>query len=239
MIHKMVWSSVQFTNVQPLLAAKGIRSVAVDLPGYGMSDGPSTPPTAAEYANALLPILDSLGAKKAVFVGSDTGATIVSVMADLHPDRVERLILSGPPVFPPGKQAELLAENPFDQTLQPDGSHFTKKWAAIYRVAAGKSTLESIHQSVMQFFIAGPKEWYGHNAIFSYDLAPTLKRLRTPVLLITNRGDVLYDAARDVKKMRPDFAYREIDWNGINAIADDPIPWTDAVAAYLREKPSR
>ena len=37
MLHKMVWSSVQFEKVQPLLAAQGIRSAAVDLPGYGMS----------------------------------------------------------------------------------------------------------------------------------------------------------------------------------------------------------
>ena len=38
-------------------------------------------------------------------VMADTGATIVSVMADLHADRVERLILSGPPVFPPQRSS--------------------------------------------------------------------------------------------------------------------------------------
>lgn len=41
LIHKMVWSSVEFSRVQPLLAARGVRTIAVDLPGYGLSDGPA------------------------------------------------------------------------------------------------------------------------------------------------------------------------------------------------------
>lgn len=60
MLHRMTWSSVQFENVQPLLAELGVRSIAVDLSGYGMSDGPKQVPTAVQYADSLLPAYRSL-----------------------------------------------------------------------------------------------------------------------------------------------------------------------------------
>src|ERR1700722_16324450 len=36
LVHQMIWSSDQFHYAQPELAKRGIRSIAIDLPGYGM-----------------------------------------------------------------------------------------------------------------------------------------------------------------------------------------------------------
>ncbi len=234
LLHQMVWSSLQFEHVQPLLAKQGVRSVAVDLPGYGLSDGPAHVPTAAEYAGTLLPILDHFGLSKAILHGNHTGATIVAAFADGHPDRVDRLILQGPPIFDPQTRRALLAEKPFDQTPQADGSHLLGRWQQASASFGADTSLASRHRSVLEFFTAGPREWYAHDAVFRYDLKAVVQRLAGPVLLLSNPGDSLYDAALHVKALRPDFDYVELAWRGAHAIYDDPQTWANAVTAYVK-----
>lgn len=233
LLHQMVWSSVQFERVQPLLAERGVRSMAVDLPGYGLSDGPSHVPTAAEYAESLLPALDHFGLKKAILHGNHTGATIAVAFAAAHPDRVERLILQGPPIFDAETRKALLNEKPFDQTPQTDGSHLLERWQQASSSFGANTSLASRHRSVLEFFTAGPREWYAHDAVFRYDLAPAIERLSVPALVISNPGDSLHEAALQVKAIRPDFSYQELAWAGAHAIYDDPGPWTTAVASYV------
>lgn len=96
LIHKMVWSSVEFVKAQPLLAARGIRSIAVDLPGYGLSAGPATQARAEEYADDLLPVLDHFNVKRAILLGANTGATLAAAFALCHPTRTAAVVLDGP-----------------------------------------------------------------------------------------------------------------------------------------------
>ena len=234
LLHQMVWSSLQFEHIQPLLAARGIRSIAVDLPGYGLSDGPSHVPTAAEYAASLLPVLERFGITRAIIHGNHTGATIAVAFADAHPERVDRLILQGPPIFDAPTRRALLAEKPFDQTPRADGSHFLQRWQQASSSFGANTSLASRHRSVLEFFTAGPREWYAHDAVFRYELAPAIERLSMPTLLLTNPGDSLHGAARQVSDAQPTFAYVELAWPGAHAIYDDPEPWADAVAAYVQ-----
>jgi pimeloyl-ACP methyl ester carboxylesterase len=81
LVHKMVWSSIEFAKAQPRLAALGIRSIVVDLPGYGLSDGPAAQLSAEDYADDLLPILNHFKVSRAVMVGANTGATLVAAFA--------------------------------------------------------------------------------------------------------------------------------------------------------------
>jgi pimeloyl-ACP methyl ester carboxylesterase len=76
LLHKMFWSSVQFMHVQDRLAQRGIFTIAVDLPGYGLSDAPPAEPTANQYAATLVPVLDALKIEKAAILGVDTGSSI-------------------------------------------------------------------------------------------------------------------------------------------------------------------
>ena len=85
LLHQMVWSSVQFAHVQPILADLGVRSVAVDLPGYDMSDGPDFLPSAEQYAETLIPMIDHFGIKRATLHGNHTGASIALAFAAAFP----------------------------------------------------------------------------------------------------------------------------------------------------------
>lgn len=236
LLHRMVSSSLQFRDLQPDLAKDGVRSIAVDIPGYGMSDGPADPPTTEQYAEALIPILMQFHLRRAYFMGSDSGATIVAAFAKAHPAQVGGLILRGPAIFDPQTLAKLIADDPHYITLEPDGSHFTKRWA--FKASSPQKTdsasLEARTRSVMDFFLAGPNGWYGHNAIFRYDLAATLRTVQVPVLLVTSARDELYQAALQVKAMRPDFRFRELQL-GEDSSADDAVAWANATAEFIKE----
>jgi pimeloyl-ACP methyl ester carboxylesterase len=64
MTHQSPDSLVQFEPVMSLLADAGIQAIAVDIPGYGMSDTPDHPPSIAEYAQIAPAVLDHFGLEK-------------------------------------------------------------------------------------------------------------------------------------------------------------------------------
>lgn len=77
------------------------RVVRLDLPSYGLSDGPTD-----EALKTLVPtdvpiaLLDHLKIPKATFVGVSSGGTMGMYLAARRPDMVERLILSNTPSDP-------------------------------------------------------------------------------------------------------------------------------------------
>ena len=232
-LHRMPWNGSQYLRVQPLLAEKGIRSISVDLPGYGMSKGPGFVPDVYEYADVLLPVMTHFGLEKMYLAGDHTGASIVVAFAERYPDKLHRLIVHGPPIFDAESLAMLKAVRAYEAP-KADGSHLTNKWSMLRRTFDGKSTVEEQHQSLMQFMQAGPNEWYAHEAIYNYDLVPVIKTLTVPVLIITNPGDSLHDAALQMHDLRPDFDFVELDVYGTHAIFDAAEQWADGIAAYIK-----
>ncbi len=232
-LHRMPWNGTQYGKVQPFLAEKGIRSISVDLPGYGMSQGPPYVPDVYEYADVLLPVMDHFDLEKMYLAGDHTGASIVVAFAERYPDKLNRLIVHGPPIFDAETLAMLKAVRAYEDP-KADGSHLINKWSMLRRTFDGKSSLEEQHQSLMQFMQAGPNEWYAHEVIYNYDLIPVIKKLDLPVLVITNPGDSLHDAALQMRDLRPDFDFVELDVYGTHAIFDAAEQWADGIAAYIK-----
>ena len=77
------------------LAEAGLHAVAPDLRGYGASDKPPEGYDAYTLAADVAGLVRALGEQRAVIVGHDWGAAIAWVVATLHPDVVERLVILG------------------------------------------------------------------------------------------------------------------------------------------------
>jgi pimeloyl-ACP methyl ester carboxylesterase len=88
----------------PLLnRLRGIHAMAVDRPGFGLSDPADRPHDRREAAVAsLTAILDSLGLRATALLGNSMGGTWALWYALAHPDRVSRLVLLGAPPLLPG-----------------------------------------------------------------------------------------------------------------------------------------
>lgn len=233
LVHKMVWSSVEFSRAFPFLAKRGLRVIAVDLPGYGLSDGPEQEPTADDYADALLPVLDALKIRRAVMLGTNTGATIATAFAVRHSDRTRAIILDGPPVFEGEVLKTLLAEPEFDRRGRPGGAEWTARWHEVDAMAKGTLSPDTIQTGLLQFFAAGPHYLYGHQAIFKYPLKARLAEVKVPVLLLTYSGDQLRGVSLALKAEHPRFTLAETPFPRMMADFQDPEPWSAAVADYV------
>jgi len=72
--------------------------IALDLPGFGLSDKPATGYGNERMAAAVLGALDALGVQRAVVVGHSMGGAIAVTLALRAPQRVSALVLVSPAV---------------------------------------------------------------------------------------------------------------------------------------------
>src|SRR5436309_6430941 len=89
----------------PLLERlKDVRAIAVDRPGFGLSDPIDRPlePYRASAIDTVTRILDALGVARAALLGNSTGGAWALWFALAHPDRVSRLVLVGATPSLPG-----------------------------------------------------------------------------------------------------------------------------------------
>ena len=76
-------------------------AVALDLFGFGSTPAPPEPWGSGEYASHLLPLFEQPGAlaERVVLVGHSFGGGVALHLATMVPDRIERLVLTGVPLF--------------------------------------------------------------------------------------------------------------------------------------------
>jgi pimeloyl-ACP methyl ester carboxylesterase len=73
------------------------RVIAWDAPGYGGSDPlPAEAPTPADYADAVLELVDALELRRFVLLGHSLGGAIAAAFARRYGDRLNALILTNP-----------------------------------------------------------------------------------------------------------------------------------------------
>ncbi len=94
-------SSMRTYDRETEILKKRYRIVRIDLPSYGLSDGPTDEAMAKlQPTDIPIGILEGLGIKKVTFIGVSSGGTMGMYLAARRPDLVERLILSNTPSDP-------------------------------------------------------------------------------------------------------------------------------------------
>jgi pimeloyl-ACP methyl ester carboxylesterase len=233
LFHQMVQSTMQFSKVLPILARSGVRAISVDLPGYGMSDVPSEPPSIDDYASLLPALLEHLNLHSTAVAGHHTGASVAISAATCYSNIVNKLVLHGVPYYSVGAMKERASKPHHDKQLMNDGAHLEKIWNLFYGAGDGNASLEVTHKSILNYFSAGEKEWYGHNAVYTHDIWNAIKAVNVPSLLISNTGDMLNPQDQELAKARPDFIYHEIEGGTFQYIYDDAEDWARIVLPFL------
>lgn len=234
LLHQSPLSSVQFEAVLPGLAARGFDAVALDMPGFGMSDAARAQATLDDYAAIIPAALASFGWQSAHLAGHHTGAVVAAVFAAAEPARVGRLVLNGFPLLSQAERDHFATFYFGPKDPLADGSHLLLAWENRLRSTPGWTDLALMHRYTVEGLYRGATNWRAFPLIIGADLESLARALAVPTLLLTNTGEDLYDATRRTRALRPEFfAYRELQGGTHDIIDEQPGPWVAAVAEFL------
>jgi pimeloyl-ACP methyl ester carboxylesterase len=234
LIHQTPWSLVEFADIQPCLAARGIRSLAIDTPGYGMSDAPDGMPTIQQYADNVAPVLDYLKIRKVTVAGHHTGASIAAAFAARFPQRVTGVVLHGAPNYNDAERAQRKALPHPDLQLKPDGSHLSAYYAKLFKAqGAYPRNLATINWSSLSIFLAGASD-VAHAAVYDNDMASDLNRITVPLLVLSDGADALNAIDQRTGAMKPNFRYEKFSDGSAHMLIVEPARWSDIVAGFVK-----
>lgn len=227
LFHQVPWFHLYYARAQAELAARGIRSIALDTPGYGLSARPASPPAISDYVAALAAALRHIGIERSVVVGHHTGATLGVEYARQAPESVQCLVGHGVPIYTETEAKARLAAPHWDQSYKPEGGHLSERYTFLSGRVAGSA--DALHWSVFSLFLAGENEWFGHHAVFKYDMASNLAALKVPMVVLSNPDDLLDFTLERVRAVRPDFGYHRLEGRSSNMAFDEAGDWVEAV----------
>jgi pimeloyl-ACP methyl ester carboxylesterase len=95
MVHGWAGAAADWERLMRALPAR-LRSIAVDLPGCGLSDKPDAPYDIPFFMDSLRSFCEALGLSRIVLAGHSMGGQIAIHFATRYPDVVEKLILIAP-----------------------------------------------------------------------------------------------------------------------------------------------
>lgn len=192
LLHQTPRSIDEFAEIIPIVAER-LHVVAIDNPGYGCSDIPDRQPTIEDFAHVVVGVLDHLGIARASLVGHHTGVLVAVEVAATHPDRVDKMVLSGPMYV---DEAMRKAWEPLfvQWHVKPDGSHLSEKWK---KFSDWTPEPGLVHRMVRDLVRAGETSEYGHFAALNYHMEDRLPLVDKPALLIYGKTDPFVQADKN------------------------------------------
>jgi pimeloyl-ACP methyl ester carboxylesterase len=180
LVHGSPGSGYEFRKLAPLIAARGYRVIAVDLPGFGQSTRDIADHSMRTHAHRVLSLMDSLGISRAHILGWSNGGGVVLNMADLAPQRLASLTM-------------LAAVG--DQAREGSGSYSFEH----AKYALGVAAFAAVPAVIPHFGRLGTLEDRTDFLLNFWDsdqrpLKAIMQRLTVPTLIIHGRSDCLVHA---------------------------------------------
>lgn len=234
LLHQSPLSSTQFEAVMPALAAAGFDALALDMPGFGMSDAAAADATLADFAAIIPAALAIMGWSKAALVGHHTGAALAAVFAAQSPQAVSKLVLNGFPLLDQAERDHFATFYFGPKEPRADGSHLLTAWENRLRSTPGWQDIRLMHRYTVEALHRGETNWRAFPLVIGADLEAVLRRLAVPTLLLTNTGEDLYESTRRAHALRADFfAYAELIGGSHDIIDEQPANWVREVLRFL------
>jgi pimeloyl-ACP methyl ester carboxylesterase len=169
LVHGLVISSLYMVPLGECLA-EHVPVHAVDLPGFGLTDGPAKAPSVVAMADALVQWMDAADLPVCHIVGNSLGCEVATCLAARYPQRVGCLILIGP-------------------TMGPDHHRFWDQFGRIaWDIPHEPWTL--IFNHVVDHWRAGLRRAFGMiRHMLRYDMEADLRHIKGPTLVLRGACD--------------------------------------------------
>lgn len=231
LLHINRQSSATYVELIEELAAD-FHAVAIDYPGYGLSDHLPQPPTIADYAQCAREVLASLGCEEALVLGEAVGAAVAVAFARAFPDRTRGVVLINGPLMPNRKKAEAFIGGVRESAAVgraaleaefADAAAYLARNAAHAPLAPTRSWLDRVKEARLQ---CREDCWQAADALLAFDFGAELAGVRCPVLSITGAESPFHDQVAaiaaalpgSVTEILPDARFA-IHWERAEAVA--------------------
>lgn len=232
LLHQTPWSSIQFHRAAPLLAAAGLDVIALDTPGYGLSDPPPSRPTIDAYADNVAHVLKGLALTDVAVLGHHTGALIAASLA-ARTTLSTRLILDNAPCYTPQERAQRQALPHLTHPPVEGGAHFAQRWAFLRGIVDPDMSDASLHLAVATYYSNTPGADHGHAAAYEWDLPGVLPAIRARTLVLSSRGDPIHAHGARILARRPDWRGAELT-TGSASVLEHAGDWVRPVLDFIR-----
>lgn len=195
------------------------RVIAPDTPG----NGDSAPllqavPELADYASAMVRLLDALDIERANLYGFHTGAHIAIEMAIAYPERVGRVGLDGllwldeieradflahyaPPLVADHAGTQIFQALQFIRDQAWFFPHFKRDPA--HNLGGGAMPPELLHALTVELLKAAPTYHLAYRAVFRHRLEERLPRVTVPAMLMADDTDPTRESVRRAGALLP------------------------------------
>lgn len=130
LIHGAWGAAWEFNKVAELLSSEGHNVIALDLPGHGENKAPIAYVTMKAYVQTVVNAIYDLD-EKVILVGHSLAGAVISQVAEIMPEKIEKLIYVAAMLLKNGESPLTVMQNDPDGELLPntifseDGSYAT------------------------------------------------------------------------------------------------------------------
>ena len=188
LLHQTASSGMMYERMMTLLK-DDFHTIALDNPGFGASFQPPSGFSIRYISDSLYAALHQLGVESCFIFGHHSGSAIAVQMAHDHPNFIQKMILSGPPLLNETQINGLKASlKPF--AIADDGSHLTQVWERI-RKRDLSLPLDVVHREVLLMQSAREAAQAAFQAVFEQPFQSQLEALEIPILVMAGEHDTL------------------------------------------------
>jgi len=230
LLHMFPASAEQYAAMIPLLA-RDYRVLAMDTPGFGNSFNPTREYEIADFAATVIAFLDALGISRANVIGHYTGAATAAELGAAFPERVDKLVLSGCPYWPPERWQQFYQ----GWTLPPitaDGSFLIQQWQKSQQMSP-QMTLEDRLRGLINRFTSDLRTADTHYAIERYDFASRLPLIKSPTLLMSGSRGFFRDRLEITAPLIPGCQTKVIEGTGPGIYREQPETFAATIMEFL------
>lgn len=195
-LHQTPSNGADWLAVMGPLAA-GRTVIAVDTPGYGMSDSPPEPASIEDLAEIMAKLMADLADEGSIapgpfdVMGFHTGSLVATQLARSLPDTVRRVVAFGLAAYP----AEV-RETKLEHLLKafpppgPTLDHVEKLWSIIGELSDPRVSWEERHISMAECLRLGTRMPWGYISVYRYDFLGAMAEVDQPVLVMNPQDDL-------------------------------------------------